>query len=208
MKTMKHISKVVETQSIQDFLKLDLHSWLVEFDVSDFGASLSALFELPHAIYRSQARDFFWRFLTRFCEDCSICFIQLTHQNTVDLALLGTWKNQILAIPLWILNDTLIGFEILSSANFSVLDSFSLNFDSPFNRLPQDTTKNNKFLVLDNDVFYGNTLYLKIINDSLLLSDYQQIDELAFFERIASTFIPEIDENSDNDDPLEDKFSL
>ncbi|MHA1976692.1 MAG: hypothetical protein ACW98F_03275 [Candidatus Hodarchaeales archaeon] len=199
---MKRSRKVVETQSIRDYLKLELHSWMVEFDACDFGASLSALFELPHSVYLSQAKDFFWKFLTHFFEECSISFIRRIHQNTVDLALLGLWKDQKLAIPLWIMNDTLIGFEILTSAHYRVLDSFSLNFNSPFNSISHD--KNNKKLIdLDNEVYYGDTLYFKIINDSLLLSDHQQINELAFFERIASTIIPEIDKDSTKDDSLD-----
>ena len=199
MKTMKHLSKLVEPQSIRDYLNLDLHSWLVEFDVSDFGASLSTLFELPLAVYLSQAKDFFWNFLSHFFTDCSISFILRTDQDIVDLALLGRWKNQNLAIPLWIMNDTLIGFEILPSVNYSVIDSYPLNFESPFTQISQDT-KNVKVSVLNDELHDGNMVYLKIINNSLILSDYQQIDELAFFERIASMVIPEIDENSHDDE--------
>ncbi|MHA1994596.1 MAG: hypothetical protein ACW97Z_08660 [Candidatus Hodarchaeales archaeon] len=198
MKTMKHSSKIVEIHSIRDYLKLDLHSWMVEFDVSDFGASLSTLFELPLPIYLSQAKDFFWKFIIHFFQDCSISFIQRDHQDSINLALIGHWKNKKLAIPLWIMNDTLIGFEILPDGIYSVLDSFSLNFESPFNHLTPNA-KNKDFLVFDNEVYYGNTLYLKIINDSLILSDFHQIDELAFFKRIASTVLPEIDEVFHND---------
>ncbi len=199
MKTMNHLSKLVEPLSIRDYLNLDLHSWLVEFDVSDFGASLSTLFELPLPVYLSQAKDFFWTFISHFFTDCSISFILRTDQDTVDLAFLGRWKNQNLAIPLWIMNDTLIGFEILPSVNYSVIGSYPLTFESPFKKISQDT-KNKKVIVLDNELYHGNMLYLRIIINSIILSDYQQIDELAFFERIASTVTPEMDENFHNDE--------
>ncbi|PWI47229.1 hypothetical protein CEE45_12600 [Candidatus Heimdallarchaeota archaeon B3_Heim] len=196
---MKLLSKLVEPQSIRDYLNLDLHSWLVEFDVSDFGASLSTLFELPLPVYLSQAKGFFWNFLSHFFTDCSISFILRTDQDTVDLAFLGRWKNQKLAIPLWIMDDTLIGFEILSAANYSMIDSYLLTFESPFTKISQDT-KNTEVSILDNDLYHGNMLYLKIMNNSIILSDYQQIDELAFFERITSVVIPEIDENIHDDE--------
>jgi len=202
MKTMKHSGRMVETQSIRDYLNLDVHSWMVEFDASDFGRHLSTLFELPLPIYLSQAGDFFWKFLTHYFQDCAISFIQKIHQESVNLALLGHWNNRQLAIPLWIMNDTLIGFEILSSEKYSVIDSFPLNFESAFDQITPNT-KSNNYYALDNELYHGNVLYLKIINDSIILSDYQQIDELAFFERIASTMIPEIDENLSKDDLME-----
>ncbi len=198
MRTMKHSSKVVATRSIRDYLNLDLNPWLVEFDVLDFSASLSSLFELPLPVYMIQAKEFFWKFIASFFSTCSIAFIQRIHQDMVDLALLGHWNNEQLAIPLWIMNDTLIGFEILSYRNYSVIDSSLLKFKPSFHQTHNKSHKKDHY-VMDNELFNGNRLYLKIINNSLLISDYNHIDDLAFFERIASTIIPELDKNLPND---------
>jgi hypothetical protein len=197
MKSMGPKKNTVKAYSIHDYLNLDIYSWFVEFDVRDFGASLSSLLELPLPIYLSQARDFFWKFLSKFAVNCSIAFILRNDQDSVDLALLGIWDDRQLAIPLWIVNDTLIGFEIITSLDFSVLDSSPLKFESPFD---QFTTirLHEEFYTLNSDVSISSVLHFRISDNCIHLSDYQQDYDLAFFEKIASTSIPELDKTDDS----------
>ena len=115
----------------------------------------------------------------------------------IDLAIIGHWDNKECAIPLWIMNDILIGFEILSDDHYIIIDTSPLNWQSPSLpkwelNYPEDD--NAETYVLNTDLFQNNTLYLKIAGGNLFVSDFNKNEELKFFERIASTIIPEIDE--------------
>ena len=191
-------------QSIQEYLQLYHRAWFVEFDLSDFGASLSSLLELPSSIYHSQTKAFFWEFMNQFLQKSSINFIlnkDPSHadpqESKIDLALTGYWENKEYAIPLWIMNDILIGFEIISSDRYHIIDSLSLKWNSPY--LPssgfiKNTSDTDKIYVINSNLFTGNSLYLKISHGVVFISDFSQEDEVNFFKRIASTVIPEIDE--------------
>jgi hypothetical protein len=171
----------------------------VEFSCEDFGASLSSLLELPISIFNHQAKDFFLGFLDTFLQKCSISFILRDSSNPchIDLALTGFWNKEKIAIPLWILNDTLIGFEIILGEGHQILDSFPLYWQTPVTQqtteiLTGPETKEN--IVLEDDAFCGNSIYLKIEQKVIMIVNINPYDDLKFFERIASAVIPEIDE--------------
>ena len=160
-----HYSNV---QSIHKYLNLFHRPWYVEFSCEDFGASLSSLLELPISIFNDQEKDFFLGFLNTFLEKCSISFILRDPSNLghIDLALTGFWNMKKIAIPLWILNETLVGFEIIQDeGHYQILDSFPLYWKTPVSH--QTTggytrSETNEKIVLDTDIFCGNTIYLKI----------------------------------------------
>ena len=192
-----HYSNV---QSIHKYLNLFHRPWYVEFSCEDFGASLSSLLELPISIFNHQTKDFFLRFLDTFLQKCRISFILRDPCNLcyIDLALTGFWNLKKIAIPLWILNDTLIGFEIIQGeGQYQILDSFPLYWQTP---VTQQTTEiltgpeKKEILILEDDVFCGNSIYLKIEQKSIMIANINPYDDLKFFERIASAVIPEIDE--------------
>ena len=201
---VKHLDKIVKTQSIQEYLQLYQRAWFVEFDVSDFGASLSTLFELPRSIYHSQAKAFFRTFIDEFLQNSTINFVlkndrTVTQEPRIDLAIIGHWENKEFAIPLWIMNDILIGFEIIPADQYYILDTSPLEWKSPYlpnQRIFISDSDNEETYVLDSELFQENILYLKIARGSIFISDFNQETALKFFERIASTVIPEIDETN------------
>ncbi|MHA2243518.1 MAG: hypothetical protein ACXADY_00980 [Candidatus Hodarchaeales archaeon] len=189
-------------QSINDYLGLRHRAWFVEFEIGDFGASIANLFELPQEIFETRAKIFFWDFLKVFLLKSEIGFI-LRHPkpndsnfDTVDLALIGCWDNRQFAIPLWIIKDLLLGFEIIPAENFTVLDSEPLNWSQ---MILADCNKNNSssnekpdLFILNDDFFQGQKIYFKLEGGRIVVSKY--FNELDFFDRIAKTIIPEIDE--------------
>ncbi|MHA1541753.1 MAG: hypothetical protein ACTSQH_02110 [Candidatus Hodarchaeales archaeon] len=193
-----HYSNV---QSIHKYLNLFHRPWYVEFSCEDFGASLSSLLELPISIFNDQEKDFFLGFLNTFLEKCSISFILRDPSNLghIDLALTGFWNMKKIAIPLWILNETLVGFEIIQDeSHYQILDSFPLYWKTPVSH--QTTggytrSETNEKIVLDTDIFCGNTIYLKIKQKNIMISNINPQDDLQFFKRIASAVIPEIDDD-------------
>ncbi len=189
--------------TIQDYLELFDKAWMVEFDVNDFGASLSALLELPIQIYSSQAHDFFLKFIDELLRSASISFVKrklkISDKMNIELALVGNWNNIQLAIPLWILNDVLFGFEIISEEEYEILDSFQLKWiysDFCRNRQQRISDKEICFSTLSNSLFNKNTIYFGIHHSTISIANHNFSSELAFFERIANTFIPEIDDDS------------
>jgi hypothetical protein len=95
------------------------------------------------------------------------------------------------------LNDTLIGFEIILGEGHQILDSFPLYWQTPVTQqtteiLTGPETKEN--IVLEDDAFCGNSIYLKIEQKVIMIVNINPYDDLKFFERIASAVIPEIDE--------------
>ncbi len=185
------------SQSIHDYLDFPHRIWTVEFDISDFGASLTSLLELPLQIYSMDCKTFFWSFMKQFLQNCQISFILRKYDSVdecIELALIGFWENQQIAIPLWILNENLLGFEIIT-LNFTILDSETLFWNSPSlssNQSMLSLINNEKEVILAEDIFENNKIYFKISNAEITLSDF---NELEFFERIAQTIIPELDEN-------------
>jgi len=186
-----------KTQSIHNYLDLFHRPWHVEFEVKDFGASISSLFELPISVYNNQAKDFFLAFIDKVLHKCSISFI-LRDPGHIDLAITGYWKMNKIAIPLWIMNDTLIGFEIIpEDSQYQILDSFPLHWTNPViqqtsNIVPRSET--NEKIILDSDIFCGDTIYLKIEQNIIMIANIDALNDLKFFERIASVVIPEIDD--------------
>ena len=191
-----HYSKV---QSIHKYLNLFYRPWYVELGCEDFGASISSLLELPISIYNDQAKEFFLVFLEDFLHKCAISFILKDPSNLcyVDLAFTGFWNMKRIAIPLWILNDTLIGFDIIQDeGQFQILDSFPLHWQTQVTQQTSkihDRSETGEKIVLDVDIFCGKTIYLKIEQHSIMITNINPLDDLKFFERIASAFIPEID---------------
>jgi len=165
--------------------------------VQDFGASISSLLQLPISVYTNQAKDFFLAFIDSVLRECSISFI-LRDLGHIDLAITGFWKMKEIAIPLWIMNDTLIGFEIISGeGHYQILDSFPLHWENPVtphtSKIVTRFETTEKF-VLDDDIFCGDTIYLKIDRENIIIANIKPFDDLKFFERIASAVIPEIDD--------------
>ena len=95
------------------------------------------------------------------------------------------------------MNDILIGFEIISSDFYHILDSSPLQWHSPYlfdqgsNTFTNDS---DDVYVINSNIFTGTNLYIKIAYGNIFISNFNQEDEINFFERIASTVIPEIDE--------------
>ncbi|MFX0085007.1 MAG: hypothetical protein ACFFAU_04970 [Candidatus Hodarchaeota archaeon] len=188
-------------QSIHDFLELPHRAWLLEFEINDFGASLSSILELPQKIYKKDNKRIFWSFIKEFLSQCSISFIlrkytspKNIHDN-IELALIGYWEKIQMAIPLWILNDLLLGFEIISTEEYCILDSEPLKWDFLGQYKQYRISSQNSqstFVFSDDELFKDNKMFFKISDSKISISEY--FNELEFFERIAQTIIPELDE--------------
>ncbi|MFX0050170.1 MAG: hypothetical protein ACFFAJ_06305 [Candidatus Hodarchaeota archaeon] len=200
---MRNVRNKLLQQSINDYLDLTNKIWFVEFEVTDFGASLSKILELPLAIYNKNVKAHFWAFLKVFLQKCEIGFIlkQSINDNpgleTINLALIGYWEEKQYAIPLWILKDILFGFEIITTDSFLILDSELQYWTQPTlisnnNKLKDE---NSSLVLLGEDFFIGQKIYLKLDKGQIYVSDY--FNDLEFFKRIAQTEIPELDEISD-----------
>ncbi len=188
-------------QSIHDFLELPHRAWFLEFEISDFGASLSSILELPHKMYKKDNKRIFWSFIKEFLSQCSISFILRKYtstnniHNNIELALIGYWEKIQMAIPLWILNELLLGFEIISAEEYSILDSEPLRWDFLGQYKQYKISSQNSqsyFVFLDDELFKDNKMFFKINNGKISISEY--FNELEFFERIAQTIIPELDD--------------
>ncbi len=186
-------------QSIQDYLRLTDKSWVVEFEIFDFGASLTSFLELPPVIYALNPKAHFWAFMENFLKYCEIGFIRRTPEPSSDehmeMALVGWCNNEQVAIPLWILHERLLGFEVIASSEFDILDSIPLKWIT--NDLPEQS--NQYFLpmtsdefIIQEDFFLKSKLFLRIDENQIFLS--VEIDEEEFFKRIAETDIPELDD--------------
>lgn len=192
--------------SIHDYLGLGYQAkvWFLEFEVGDFGASITNLLELPQEIYETRKKTFFLAFLNSFLQRCEISFI-LRKPNLVDskfdqieLALLGYWEKRHYAIPLWIIKDLLLGFEVIPNEQFEILDSEPLTWSQgkiePKNQ--KDLCLGDSNLVILNDEFFQDQkIYFKLEGSTINVSRY--FNELEFFDRIARAKIPEIDELDD-----------
>jgi len=190
--------------SIHDYLDLPHKTWFVEFEISDFGASLPLILELPPKIYEQDNKMIFWSFSKEFLLKCKIGFIlrKYTSHNDfhedIELALIGGWENNQIAIPLWILHDVLLGFEVITANTYLVLDSESLQWNSPYSDRQSECDSQNKQCnveMYDSELFQNRKLNFKINNGRISLSEHY--NELEFFERIAQAVIPELDESTD-----------
>ena len=64
-----------QTQSlVYDYLGFPYRDWYVEFESSDFGASLVDILELPPIVYEMNTMLHFWAFIKHFVHNCEICF--------------------------------------------------------------------------------------------------------------------------------------
>lgn len=194
--------KKLKQQSIHDYLGLGHRIWFLEFEVGDFGASIANLFELPLEVYKMRAKTFFWAFLQVFLQKVEISFIlrQSIQKDSsfdrIDLALLGYWENNQFAIPLWIMKDLLLGFEVIPAEHFVILDSEPLTWSRPISITNKhiDSSRKEEFdiIILSDDFFQGQKIYFRLEGGHIVISQY--LNELEFFDRIARTNIPEIDE--------------
>ena len=128
---MKRDEKNENQQSINAFLNLRHQTWFLELEKADFKTTIAGFLELPQEIYDSRAATFFWTFVKQFLLRCKIGFILRSNPTRVALAILGYWQNKQFTIPLWKINDLLLGFKLISSENFIILDSEPIRW-SPF----------------------------------------------------------------------------
>ena len=199
------MKKNSDQQSIHEYLGLGHRAWYVEFEIGDFKTSLTDLLEIPLIIFEKQAKEIFWSFLQLFLQKSEISFIHRQpcpndlRSERIDLALLGYWENRQFAIPLWIMNDLLLGFEIIPSRDFNVLDSEPLMWSQQVSKGRKDVNPafNNElgYIFLNDGIFQGQKIYFKLEGGQIVVSKYY--DELKFFQRIAQTGIPELDESRD-----------
>lgn len=193
-------------QSIYEYLNLNHQAWFLEFEVGDFGASITNLLELPQKIYETRRKTFFLAFMCSFLQKCEISFI-LRKPNLddskfdrIDLALLGYWEKRQYAIPLWIMKDLLLGFEVIPDEHFEILDSEPLTWSQGITatknqRNSSPLAVSNLVILNDDDFFQGQKIYFKLEGSNINVSRY--FNELEFFDRIARAKIPEIDELDD-----------
>jgi len=197
---MRNIRNQLHQKSINDYLDLANKAWFVEFEVTDFGASLSEILELPLRIYNANVKTHFWAFLKIFLRKCEIGFIlrhstkQKSGSEVINLALIGYWEEKQYAIPLWIFKDILLGFELVTSDFFMILDSEPLTWSTPtlITNKTNSLVKNPSLVILNDDIFINRKIYFTLDKGQIFISDY--FDDIEFFERIAKTEIPEFDE--------------
>ncbi|MFX0211830.1 MAG: hypothetical protein ACFFDT_37995 [Candidatus Hodarchaeota archaeon] len=190
--------------SITEYLGLGnlAKKWFLEFEISDFRASITNLLKLPQKIYEPRKKTFFLTFMISFLQRCEISFILRktnlfdTKFDRIDLALLGYWEKRQYAIPLWIIKDLLLGFEVIPNEHFEILDSEPLTWSQGItatkNQRNSSSMTESNFIVVSNDFFQGHKIYFKLEGSTINVSRY--FNELEFFDRIARAKIPEIDE--------------
>ena len=188
-------------KSIHEYLDLSHRAWFLEFEMRDFGPSVIKLLELPQEIYQTRQKAFFLAFLNSFLQRCAISFIlrksnlKDSEFDRIELALLGYWEGRQYAIPLWILKDLLLGFDIIADSYFEILDSEPLAWsqgknDAVNQRIPTELA------FLTDDFFQGEKVYFKLEGSSISVTRY--FNELELLDRIARAKIPEIDEVEDS----------
>lgn len=189
--------------SIHDYLGLghQTKTWFLEFEVGDFEASIAKLLQLPQEIYQSRKKTFFLAFMNSFLQSCEVSFILRKPSlddpkfDRIELALLGSWEEKQHAIPLWTLKDILLGFEVISSEKFEILDSEPLTWlhqKTPTSKHKHFPPSEPDLVILDDNFFQGEKIYFKLEGGTISVSRY--FNELEFFDRIARASIPEIDE--------------
>ncbi|MFX0123126.1 MAG: hypothetical protein ACFFAE_05770 [Candidatus Hodarchaeota archaeon] len=192
-------------QSIHEYLDLSHRAWFLEFDIRDFRASISDLLEFPQEIYETRIKTFFLTFISSFLQRCEIGFIHRklnlsdSEFDSIDLALIGYWEKSQHAIPLWIMKDLLLGFEVIPNEHFEILDSEPLTWSQGIsvtkNQRNASSLPESNLAIVNDDFFQGQKTYFKLEGNTINLSRY--FNELEFFDRIARAKIPEIDELDD-----------
>ncbi|MHA2224702.1 MAG: hypothetical protein ACXAC8_05835 [Candidatus Hodarchaeales archaeon] len=194
-----------QQQTVVEYLDLNLREWILEFELSDFEASVANLLQIPRKIFASNAKSHFWAFLQVFLQNCEIGFIlqqsnsKKNHENVIDLALIGYWEKEQYVIPLWILKDLLLGFEILPVKDILILDSKKINCTTSVLTDEELSLEDNQTLylmVFCNDFFHKQKIYFKLEKNQISLLNYSR--EIEFFQRIAQAFIPELDGSEDS----------
>lgn len=189
-------------KSIHEYLDLSHRAWFLEFEMRDFGPSVTKFLELPQEIYQTRQKAFFLAFMNSFLQKCAISFIlrkpnlEDSKFDRIELALLGYWERRQYAIPLWIMREILLGFDVISDNYFEILDSEPLTWS-------QGKIDNQKISVLTestlafltDDFFQGQKIYFKLEGSYISVSRY--FNELELLDRIARAKIPEIDEVDD-----------
>jgi len=189
-------------KSIHEYLDLSHRAWFLEFEMRDFGPSVTKFLELPQEIYQTRQKAFFLAFMNSFLQKCAISFIlrkpnlEDSKFDRIELALLGYWERRQYAIPLWIMREILLGFDVISDNYFEILDSEPLTWS-------QGKIDNQKISVLTestlafltDDFFQGKKIYFKLEGSYISVSRY--FNELELLDRIARAKIPEIDEVDD-----------
>jgi hypothetical protein len=189
MKNDNKMSNQLNQQSVTNYLNLGHRIWFVELEKADFRTIITKILEIPQEIYDSKKTECFWAFLKPFLQTCEIGFIRRSSPTRIELALLGYWQNKQYTIPLWMIRDLLLGFEIISTKDFTILDSEPLSW-SPFVK-SRDLNQGEKveFLIQEEDLLYGNKIFLKIENSQINVSEYSSA--FNFFNRIAQTDFPD-----------------
>lgn len=192
---MLQLSNQLKPKSIANYLDLEQCIWYVELEVADFKAIIAELLELPQNIYELKPNEFFWAFLKHFLEQPSIGFILRPNPPRVDLALLGYWQNKRFAIPLWIIRDLLLGFEVISSEFFSILDSEPIRWSS-FKKLDSISQDDRVELIQEENLLYGKKIFLKIEKSKISVTESPKAFEFLF--RIAQTDLLDQEEIVEN----------
>ncbi len=188
---MSKMTNLLKEQSISDFLDLTQKIWFIEFESADFGSSLVNILELPLIMYQTNSINHFWSFLSKFLLNCEIAFIS-KDSKSIDIALIGICNDEPIGIPLWIMDDILLGFEVKSIKNYIILDRLPLKWYPPTiitgskqNLHKKDATS----IILSDGLFQKKKIYLKIENNQIFISEYLTDQEV--FERIVNVDIPD-----------------
>ena len=189
-------------KSIHEYLDLSHRAWFLEFEMRDFGPSVTKLLELPQEIYQTRQKAFFLAFMNSFLQKCAISFIlrksnlEDSKFDRIELALLGYWEKRQYAIPLWIMRDLLLGFDVIFDNYFKILDSEPLTWSQEkIDNLKISPLTESSLAFLTDDFFQGQKIYFKLEGSSISVSRY--FNELELLDRIARAKIPEIDEVDD-----------
>ncbi|MFX1516954.1 MAG: hypothetical protein ACFFC6_11625 [Promethearchaeota archaeon] len=189
-------------KSIHEYLDLSHRAWFCEFSLPDFGPSVTKLLELPQEIYQTRQKVFFLAFMNSFLQRCAISFILRKYNledskfDRIELALLGYWEERQYAIPLWILKDLLLGFDVIADYYFEILDSEPLTWPQRKNDNQKISLTESSLAFLTDDFFQGEKVYFKLEGSSISVTRY--FNELELLDRIARAKIPEIDEVEDS----------
>ncbi|MHA1975218.1 MAG: hypothetical protein ACTSW1_19685 [Candidatus Hodarchaeales archaeon] len=192
--------------SVNEFLNLNTRNWTIELDARDFTLTLSKLMEIPLKIYKKSYKDYLLQFLRLFLEEARISFILRHNEGKhkpmephIDLAIVGCCENKKCAIPLWVMHDLLIGFEILKNEDYTILDSENLNYKTFHDNINfNNSSYHNTLIEFEDEFFQGSKLCLEINNGEVWFSKY--FNDTLFLERIANTPIPELDDQANQNE--------
>lgn len=185
---MIKMNNQLNQQSITDYLNLKHRTWFLELEKSDFRTIIAGLLEIPQKIYDSRTTGCFWAFLKQFLQRCEIGFILRSNPTRVELAILGHWQNKQYAIPLWMIRDLLLGFEVISTEDFAILDSEPMKWSQIVKSKDFSQCEKVEFILQEEDILHGDKIYFKIENGQIFVSEYSNAFD--FFNRIAQIDLP------------------